>query len=121
MKKKWIRGLVGGLSFSSALFVFQACYGTMQDFGMDTLVEGLVTSKSSGLPIEGIKVSIPENMQYTYTDNEGRFGMYTRMIDSLGITCEDVDSIQNGLYVNKDTLFTNVEDDMFLNIELEQK
>lgn len=31
MKKGWIRKLICGLSFGSALFIFQACYGTPQD------------------------------------------------------------------------------------------
>ena len=46
-RKSWIRQLITGVSFTSALFVFQACYGTPQDFGVDILVEGKVKSKSS--------------------------------------------------------------------------
>ena len=63
MHKKWVRRIVGGLSFTSALFVFQACYGTPQDFGLDILLEGQVKSKSTGLPIQGIKVSVEINIQ----------------------------------------------------------
>jgi len=33
MKRNWIRNVIGGLGFGSVLFVFQACYGTPQDFG----------------------------------------------------------------------------------------
>ena len=51
MKTNWIKKLIGGLSLTSTMFIFQACYGTPQDFGMDVLIEGQVKSKTSGLPI----------------------------------------------------------------------
>ena len=70
MKKNWIRGLIGGLSFTSALFVFQACYGTPQDYGSDLLLEGQVKSKKTGLPIEGIKVAVSQTSQYEVTNKD---------------------------------------------------
>lgn len=30
--RNWVRILLGGFSMTSALFVFQACYGSPQDF-----------------------------------------------------------------------------------------
>ena len=53
MKRDWKRKIIGGLCLTSVAFVFQACYGTPQDFGNDLLIEGQVTSKISGLPIKG--------------------------------------------------------------------
>lgn len=120
MKKKWIRKLIGGLSFTSALFIFQACYGTPQDFGLDLLVEGQVKSKTSGLPIKGIKVSVADNMQYEMTDENGRFSFYTAMLDGLKIQFEDIDLEQNGLYIDKDTVLNNESDRVFLDILLEE-
>ena len=35
------------------MFIFQAWYGTPQDFGLDLLVEGQVKSNTSELPIKG--------------------------------------------------------------------
>ena len=55
MKRNWVRRIIGGISFTSALFVFQACYGTPQDFGFDLFIEGQVKSASTGLPVKGIK------------------------------------------------------------------
>ncbi len=121
MKKGWFRTLLGGLSFTSALFVFQACYGTDQDFVPDTLLEGIVNSKTSGLPINGIRVSVAESMQYALTHENGRFAMYTRMMDNLKITFEDIDSTQNGLYLKKDTVVTNSGEKVFLQINMEEK
>lgn len=121
MNYKWKRKIIGGLSFSTALFIFQACYGTPQDFGTDILIDGHVISKTTKLPIKGIKVSIANNIQYDYTDENGYFSFYTEIQDSLKIKFEDIDSTQNGVYNSKDTLFINSENNKYLNIELEEK
>lgn len=121
MKRNWKRKILGGLSLTSALFVFQACYGSLQDFGIDFLVEGKVKSKISGLPIKGIKVSVDENMQYSLTDDNGRFSFYTVHRDSLLVKFEDIDSSQNGLFNNRDTLVTGVQERVFLEISMEEK
>jgi len=121
MKRNWIRKIIGGLSFTSALFVFQACYGTPQDFGFDSLIEGQVKAKTSGLPIKGIKVSIADNMQYEITNENGQFSFYTEMLDGLTLQFQDIDSIQNGLYINKDTVLTQISEKVYLDIMLEEK
>jgi hypothetical protein len=121
MKQNWIRKIVGGLSLTSAMFVFQACYGTPQDFGLDLLIEGQVKAKTSGLPIKGIKVSIANNMQYEITDEEGKFSFYTGMIEGLTIQFQDIDAIQNGLYYDKDTVLTKYGEIVSLDITLEEK
>ena len=121
MKKNWIRKIVGGLSLTSVLFVFQACYGTPQDFEPDLLIEGKVVSQASGLPIEGIEVSIADNMQYEYTNDKGEFSFYTVLNYSYTIAFKDVDSTQNGAYINRDTILTNIQDNVFLDIKLEEK
>ena len=121
MKKNWIRKIVGGLSLTSAMFVFQACYGTPQDFGLDLLIEGQVKAKTSGLPIKGIKVSVADNMQYQITDEEGKFSFYTEMLEGLTLQFQDIDSIQNGLYYDKDTVLTDLSEKVSLDITLEEK
>lgn len=121
MKNNVIRKIIGGLSLTSAMFVFQACYGTPQDFGLDLLIEGQVKSKTSGLPIKGIKVSVADNMQYDLTDEEGKFSFYTEMLEGLTLQFQDVDSTQNGLYVDKDTVLTDLSKNVYLDIALEEK
>lgn len=114
--------MLGGLSITSALFIFQACYGTPQDLGHDLLLEGQVKSKTSGLPIKGIKVTVSNNMQYEFTDDNGHFSLYTEMLEHLKILFEDVDSTQNGLYADKDTVLNNISTGkVFLDIDLEEK
>ena len=121
MKRNWIRKIIGGLSFTSAMFIFQACYGTPQDFGLDLLVEGQVKSKASGLPIKGVKVSVVNNIQYEYTNEEGKFSFYTEMVENMTIKFQDVDAIQNGMYADRDTVVKSINKKVYLNIVLSEK
>jgi len=121
MKRNMIRKIIGGLSLTSVLFVFQACYGTPQDIGFDLLIEGQVVSKTSGLPINGIKVSVANNMQYEMTDEEGKFMFYTEKLEGLTLQFQDIDSTQNGHYIDKDTVLTDMSENVYLDIALEEK
>jgi len=121
MKSGFMRKLVGGLSLSTAAFIFQACYGPPQDFGADVLIEGLVKSKKTGEPIKGIKVSVADNPQYQLTDEDGSFSFYTEIADTCKIMFADIDSDQNGAFVNKDTILTNLTHQIYLNILLAEK
>ena len=121
MKRNWIRTIIGGLSFTTALFVFQACYGTPQGLRNDLLLEGQVKSKSSGLPIKGIKVSVPDFMQSQLTDENGSFSFYTGAKQNLKVQFDDVDLSQNGSFAQKDTIINSVSPKVFLDIKLENK
>ena len=111
MKSKLMKKIIGGLSFTTALFVFQACYGTPQDFGADAYVEGIVKSKTTGLPVKGILVSIPEYHQNLYTDANGGFSLYTVPDESCRIRFEDTDAELNGVFLSKDTLLSVYQGD----------
>lgn len=121
MNRKWLRRLIGGLSFTTALFVFQACYGPPQDLEDDLLIEGQVKSKNTKLPIEGIKVSVANGIQYQLTDINGRFSFYTEKNNYLEVMFEDIDTTKNGWFTDKDTVLSNPINSVYLNIELEEK
>lgn len=121
MNKKIIRKIIGALSFTSVMFVFQACYGTPQDFGLDARLEGTVKSAKTGLPIKGIRVSIDEEYQYTETNDSGFYSFYVPLSDSLAVSFQDVDSLVNGNYLPKDTIVTANEGQMVLNVSLAEK
>jgi len=121
MKRNWLRTIIGGLSFSSALFVFQACYGMPQDYGLDINIKGQVKSKTSGLPIEGIKVSVADRPQFEMTDKDGKFSFYTEWFGNIKVQFEDVDSTLNGLYSNKDTVIEHFTHAVDLDIKLDEK
>ena len=61
---KWLRNILKASTLTTALFIFQACYGTPQrDFyepGKARMSFSLV-SKTTGLPLEGITISVGEN------------------------------------------------------------
>lgn len=120
MKRNVIRKIVGGISFTSALFVFQACYGTPQDFRFDVLVEGQVKAKSTGLPIKGIRVAVADQLQYELTDSEGKFSFYAYKQEGLKLQFKDADAAENGVYLDKDTVLTGLSDRVSLEILLEE-
>jgi len=121
MRNKWFRKILGGLSLTSVLFVFQACYGTPQDFEFDLLLEGQVISEVSGLPITGIRVSVDDTIQYDFTNAEGRFTFFTEKRDSLNIRFDDVDAVENGHYETKDTAIINPGEQVYLDIKMKEK
>ncbi len=121
MKGNFIKKIIGGLSLTTALFIFQACYGTPQDFGADVYIHGLVKSKRTGLPVKGIKVSNEALPQYQYTDVNGGFSFYTESSASCKIKFEDFDSDLNGSFMDKDTILANPGKQVYLEILLEDK
>lgn len=120
-KRNWARKIIGGLSFTSALFIFQACYGTPQDFEPDLLIEGKVKTQATGLPVKGIRVSVVGDVQNILTDETGSFSFYTFMKDSITLRFEDVDDAQNGLFASKDTVLKDFSKEVFVNIALAGK
>lgn len=121
MKRHWRRGIIGGLGFSSALFIFQACYGMPQDFHSEIRFSGLVKSKKTGTPIKGIHVSIKELGMDDITNDEGEFMLFTELIDRATLQFEDADSSENGVFIRKDTLIIEPAEELYLEIELEEK
>jgi hypothetical protein len=118
-KRKILRKIYGALSLSTALFVFQACYGPRIDEGKDVYFQGLVKSKSTNLPIPGIKVSIENQPQYIFTDNQGSFRIYAATALEYKLKFEDIDSTTNGYFLPKDTLLKTDDKSAFLNILLD--
>lgn len=126
MKAKWLRNVVGGLSFTSALFIFQACYGMDMDPMSDVLVEGKVTAKTTGLPIGNILVFAEPDGNGMQTDENGEFSFYSPIFEQITLVFEDIDSAQNGNFQTKDTLLNvheilNFADRVSVDIIMEEK
>lgn len=120
-KRKILRVIFGTLSFSTAVFVFQACYGTPEDFGIDVSIQGRVISKDTNHPISGIKVSLENQPQYVITDGEGLYTIYTSMDSIFKVKFEDIDSTQNGIFLTKDTVVKIKDKTTYLNVSLDAK
>ena len=125
--RKSLRTIFHGISFTAIAFVFQACYGTAGDFGSDIKVSGTVKSKTTNLPIKGIKVSHPNSMTYEITDENGNFSFYTYMEynssnNDIPVLFEDIDGIENGYFEDKTIIIDPArKDEIKINVELEEK
>lgn len=53
---KWIRKALKGVSLTAAMFVFQACYGTMEGYDEPYGITFRVTAEDTGDPLPNIKV-----------------------------------------------------------------
>ena len=89
--------ILGLFSLGAFLFVFEACYGTPEAFGLDVQLRGIVLSASDNQPVEGMKISINGTM-YDYTDSEGQYIIYVEQLPSYNICVEDIDGAENGSF-----------------------
>jgi len=104
LKRSFIRQLIGFFSLTTLVFVFEACYGTPQDFGDDVEISGHVLSSADGQAIEGIKVQIQNNNYYVVTGTDGSFSIFTSPGQDYYLTFSDNNPDQYGNFVGKDTL-----------------
>ncbi|MBR4660227.1 MAG: hypothetical protein IKO77_02225, partial [Bacteroidales bacterium] len=64
--RKWLHNLLKGASLTTALFIFQACYGTPYDYDFQTeTLEFNVKDAETGEPITGV------NLQMRFTQYGG--------------------------------------------------
>ncbi|MBP7102673.1 MAG: carboxypeptidase-like regulatory domain-containing protein [Bacteroidales bacterium] len=122
-KRKLIRAFFGLFSFSAVMFVFQACYGMPNDYGLDVSIEGNVVSKVDNQPIQGIRVTV-EGYSYNYgiTDSNGHYSFYNQIADKYTLKFTDEDSLAHGAYKSLDTTIVTSADikKIVLNIALEE-
>jgi len=106
--RKIKRKVLGFVSFSAALFIFQACYGAPQDTEADVVIQGTVKSDTTGQTVAGIKVLFPETNQYVITDSTGYFHFYLPTQNSYELIFEDSDSTENGSFNSLDTIIQGI-------------
>ena len=74
---KWLRNLFKGASLTTALFIFQACYGTPQDvlyeYG-EAKISFTLLSGSTGEPLEGIHIKSRIARDYPFGEDIGITG-----------------------------------------------
>ena len=140
--RKLLRRIFGCVSFTAVAFVFQACYGTMDDDFYDVKITGIVRSKTTNLPIKGIKITVNEgvwNSNCGFTDENGRFDFYASVPleyndyfyrndsvryahDSVYVRFIDIDGAKNGLFADKLLIINPARrDEVKLFVELENK
>jgi len=119
---RWVRNILKGLSITSVAFVVQACYGTGSMYlDNQSLIHGKVTAKSTGLPIEGIKVTVNNYGQYTFTNSKGDFAFYVEKTeDRMKLLFEDKDLSEHGNFVSKDTTLTDAYYGAYVEMKLDE-
>jgi len=119
-RRKLFRTIFGVFSLSGILFAFQACYGTPQDFGLDVLISGKVTSAASKASVSGIKVMVNESGQHTVTADDGTFYIHCEQMPEYSLTFTDIDGDRNGLFRQRDTTMqlAGEAETLTVNIEL---
>ena len=119
-KRKLFRAVFGVFSLSGIMFVFQACYGTPQDFGMDVTIKGKVISAVTKAPIPGIKVQVNPAGQYVQSNQDGDFSIYCERVPEYNLVISDMDGTQNGKYAACDTTvqLTDQAESLTVNIEM---
>ena len=137
--RRLLRKIFGGISLTAAAFVFYACYGPGPAPFDDVKLTGTVKSKTTHLPIKGIKVVIDDGRNYGFTDKNGKFDFYASVpsdaysssgdslfvrytTDNVNVHFKDVDGAENGYFEDK-TIIINPshKDEVKINVELEEK
>ena len=135
--RKLLRTIFGSLSLTAVAFIFQACYGPGPDLYYSVRLTGTVKSKTTKLPVEGIQVNVSGHY-FVITDENGNFDFYASVPewqdgydpidsvyyshDSVRVHFLDVDSIENGYFVDKTVIIDPAhKDEVIINVEMEEK
>ena len=116
--RKLLHNLLKGASLTTALFIFQACYGVPQpalyeDYG-EAAMSFSIMSKSTGKPMEGIVISGSERSNRHYhelgvTGPDGRCSLkipYARNFEGPFLRFED----PSGVMAPKDTSLADLRE-----------
>jgi len=134
--RKLLRTIFGSISLTAMAFVFQACYGTKEDFYYDIKVTGTVRSKSTDVPIKGIKVVVNSERNFGITDENGNFDFYASVSnsheyyndsvrfapDSVRVHFLDIDGDENGSFSDTTIIIDPArKDEVKISVLLEDK
>jgi len=135
--RKLLRTIFAGISLTAVAFVFQACYGMEPDDMYDVRLTGTVKSKTTNLPIKGIKVTVNDKgHNFGFTNDEGKFDFYASVPnwyyygkdsvhytpDSVRVHFLDIDDIENGHFADTTIIINPAhKDEIKINVELEEK
>jgi len=116
------------LGVGSMAFILEACYGVpsddLYDYNNKVSLKGSVISEDEGKGLENIEVKIISKDQIynneAVTDSNGNFVVAGIPVDfdTFNLTFTDIDGIDNGLYLSKDTIIV-IEDSDIINASKE--
>ena len=130
---KRINKILGWFVAALGFSVSVATCGYGMPEGYNITLSGSVKSETTNMPIKGIKVT-RGGENYTITNEKGEFSFitfideYYRMNDSayrpdsIPVHFLDIDSIENGYFVDKTVIIDPAhKDEVIINIKLEEK
>jgi hypothetical protein len=120
-KRRLLRALIHSCSFTGALFVFQACYGPPPGINDVVYINGKVKAARTQAPIQGIRISVDNNIQSDFTNNEGRFWFQVDIEKSHTLKFEDVDSSLYGSFNAKELILNPIGKDTTIEVTLDEK
>ena len=111
--RKLLRKVFNCFSLTAVAFIFQACYGPGPDCDCDVRLTGTVTSKTTNLPIAGIRVEV-DQYHYAVTDADGKFDFYAGCLwnDGNYVDVHFADQTINVKHDCKDEVKINAELDL---------
>ena len=125
--RKLLRKFFNGISLTAVAFIFQACYGMRGDCYDDVRLTGTVTSKTTNLPIQGIKVIVnDESHNIGITDENGKFDFYAGISyctdEQVSVRFLDIDGVENGHFADTTIIIDPADkDEVKINVKLEEK
>ena len=127
--RKLLRKIFGGISLTAVAFVFQACYGHMQDdYCFDEIcIKGKVVTGADtvDIPVQDIKVSVNGKYMAELVDTTNVYGLFHIYVPeqdmyNIRFECIEPDSISR--FFPKDTIIEKPHfSDVFLNIRLDAR
>lgn len=120
IKRKFLRNIFGLFSFTTALFVFQACYGVPHDFDIlpcGCYIEGTVKTADSNSPLNNVNISI-NGERLANTDSNGYFNLCVERSDKYRLKAIGGDRSRDGSNSTKDTTLTSFSENDYFHIDL---
>lgn len=114
---KYLRKILKGVSLTAAMFVFQACYGTLQDEGYWQNVAFRVVSSDDGQPIPNVDIMYQYQRGGDYHDQDwlefgktDSLGFNSGILEDCGVPTMFRFKDANSTYDVKDTVLTRLYD-----------
>lgn len=105
VRRKFLKRVFSFFGITSALFIFQACYGAPQDLDAPNEISGTVFNDGTNQRVAGIRVINTTEQDTCITDSSGSFSISCVDPNSV-LRFEDADGTQNGLFDPLDSNLT---------------
>lgn len=113
---KWLHNLLKASTLTTALFIFQACYGMPQgaiDGPEMAPMTFTVVSEETGLPLKGITITesfLTKSEVLGVTDADGKCSVMVPYVRNLEGTPELVFEDPENVYASLDTVFNDLRE-----------